>query len=149
MLSEIVRFEWRVHTRQPSFIAASALFFLTGFALTASGFGPQNIAITSSFIVTEALVRVARRALRGPYDVAIAAAAFAAIFFLDAPFPLIIAGAALIGLLLALASPNEIGIYRTPLSGIGETGDICARRRQDQRAPPAGLEDAPLVPKIE
>jgi chromate transporter len=56
-------------------------------------------------IVTEALVRVARRALRGPYDVAIAAAAFAAIFFLDAPFPLIIAGAALIGLLLALASP--------------------------------------------
>src|SRR6266550_3274969 len=46
-------------------------------------------------------------------------------------------------------SPNEIGIYRTPLSGIGETGDICARRRQDQRAPPAGLEDAPLVPKIE
>src|SRR6266436_3745335 len=44
---------------------------------------------------------------------------------------------------------NEIGIYRTPLSGIGETGDICARRRQDQRAPPAGLEDAPLVPKIE
>ncbi len=56
-------------------------------------------------IVTEALVRVARRALRGPYDLAIAAAAFAAIFFLDAPFPLIIAGAALIGLLLALASP--------------------------------------------
>jgi chromate transport protein ChrA len=30
---------------------------------------------------------------------------FAAIFFLDAPFPLIIAGAALIGLLFALASP--------------------------------------------
>src|SRR6266404_3209809 len=46
-------------------------------------------------------------------------------------------------------SPNEIGIYRTPLSGIGETGDVCARRRQDQRAPPAGFEDAPLVPKIE
>ena len=55
MLSEIVRFEWRVHTRQPSFIAASALFFLTGFALTASGFGPQNIAVTSSFIITESL----------------------------------------------------------------------------------------------
>ena len=55
MLSEIVRFEWRVHTRQPSFIAASALFFLAGFALTASGFGPQNVAVTSSFIVTESL----------------------------------------------------------------------------------------------
>lgn len=56
-------------------------------------------------IVIEALVRVARRALRGPYDVAIAAAAFVAIFFLAAPFPLIIAGAALIGFLLALAAP--------------------------------------------
>jgi len=56
-------------------------------------------------IVIEALVRVARRALRGPYDVAIAAAAFVAIFVLAAPFPLIIAGAALIGFLLALASP--------------------------------------------
>jgi chromate transporter len=56
-------------------------------------------------IVIEALVRVARRALRGPYDVAIAAAAFVAIFFFAAPFPLIIAGAALIGFVLALASP--------------------------------------------
>ena len=55
-------------------------------------------------IVIEALVRVAWRALRGPHDVAIAAAAFVAIFFLAAPFPLIIAGAALIGFLLALAS---------------------------------------------
>ncbi len=56
-------------------------------------------------IVIEALLRVARRALRGPYDVAIATAAFVAIFFLAAPFPFIIAGAALIGFLLALASP--------------------------------------------
>jgi chromate transporter len=56
-------------------------------------------------IVIEALLRVARRALRGPYDVAIAAAAFVAIFFLAAPFPLIISGAALIGFLLARASP--------------------------------------------
>jgi len=59
-------------------------------------------------IVIEALVRVARRALRGPYDVAIAAAAFVAIFFLAAPFPLIIAGAALIGFLLALAAPAPV-----------------------------------------
>jgi chromate transporter len=56
-------------------------------------------------IVVEALVRVARRALRGPYDVAIAAAAFAAIFFFAAPFPLIIAAAALLGWLHALGAP--------------------------------------------
>ncbi|MGH2604654.1 MAG: chromate efflux transporter, partial [Dehalococcoidia bacterium] len=59
-------------------------------------------------IVIEALVRVARRALRGPYDVAIAAAAFVAIFFFAAPFPLIIAAAALIGYLLAFAAPDPV-----------------------------------------
>jgi chromate transporter len=57
-------------------------------------------------IVVEALLRVARRALRGPYDFAIAAAAFIAIFFFAAPFPLIIATAAAIGFLLAQASPR-------------------------------------------
>jgi chromate transport protein ChrA len=41
-------------------------------------------------IVVEALLRVAHRALRGPYHVAIAVAAFIAIFFFAAPFPLII-----------------------------------------------------------
>jgi chromate transporter len=59
-------------------------------------------------IVIEALVRVARRALRGPYDVAIAAAAFVAIFFFAAPFPLIIAAAALIGYLPAFAAPDPV-----------------------------------------
>jgi chromate transporter len=49
-------------------------------------------------IVIEALLRVARRALRGPYDAAIAAMAFVAIFFFAVPFPLIIASAAAIGL---------------------------------------------------
>ena len=56
-------------------------------------------------IVIEALIRVARRALRGPYDVAIASSAFVALFFFAAPFPLIIAAAALTGVLLALPVP--------------------------------------------
>lgn len=56
-------------------------------------------------IVIEALFKVARRALRGPYDVVIATAAFIAIFFFAVPFPLIIAGAALIGWLLVPAAP--------------------------------------------
>jgi chromate transporter len=59
-------------------------------------------------IVVEALIRVARRALRGPYDVAIAAAAFAAIFFFAVPFPLIIAAAALLGFLHALGAPRPL-----------------------------------------
>ena len=58
-------------------------------------------------IVIEALIRVARRALRGPYDVVIAILAFVAIFFFAAPFPLIIAGAALAGFALLPAAPAQ------------------------------------------
>ena len=50
---------------------------------------------------------MAKRALRGPYDVAIAAAAFVAIFFFAVPFPLIIAAAAVIGFLHASAAPHR------------------------------------------
>ena len=49
-------------------------------------------------IVIEALLRVARRALRGPAHWIIAGAAFIAIFFFDVPFPLVIAGSCLGGL---------------------------------------------------
>jgi chromate transporter len=58
-------------------------------------------------IVIEALLRVAKRALRGPFDVAIAAAAFVAIFFFAVPFPLIIAAAAAIGYLHASVAPHR------------------------------------------
>jgi chromate transporter len=57
-------------------------------------------------IVVEALLRVAKRALRGPYDLVIAAAAFVGIFFFAAPFPLIVVAAAAIGWVMALASPR-------------------------------------------
>ena len=50
-------------------------------------------------IVIEALIRIGKRALKSPALVAVAAAAFVCIFFLALPFPLIVAGAALIGFL--------------------------------------------------
>ncbi len=54
-------------------------------------------------IVVEALVRVARRALSGPGERLIAAAAFVAIFALSLPYPLIVLAAGLAG---ALALPR-------------------------------------------
>ena len=48
-------------------------------------------------IVLEAVVRIGKRALKNSVMVGIAAVAFVAIFFLHAPFPLIIAAAALTG----------------------------------------------------
>ena len=58
MLNELLRFEWRYHTRQPAFAAAAALFFLIGFALTGTSFGPENVAVTSPWLVMETLAFV-------------------------------------------------------------------------------------------
>jgi chromate transporter len=50
-------------------------------------------------IVLEAVVRIGKRALKNRILVGLAAAAFVAIFFFDAPFPLIVFAAGLIGFL--------------------------------------------------
>src|SRR3954453_17664758 len=61
-------------------------------------------------IVIEALLRIGRRALKAPLLYGLAAAAFVGIFFLNAPFPLIVAGAALIGYLVSRSSPEQVGL---------------------------------------
>jgi chromate transporter len=70
-----------------------ALFGKVGF-VAALFFGLKAAVLA---IVLEAVVRIGKRALRNQVMVALAAAAFVAIFFLDVPFPLIILAAGLIG----------------------------------------------------
>lgn len=48
-------------------------------------------------LVLAALIRVGRRALRGAFSAAIAAAAFVSLFALAIPFPFVVAGAAILG----------------------------------------------------
>src|SRR3954467_10706092 len=55
-------------------------------------------------IVVEALIRIGKRALKTNLLVSVAAAAFIGIFFLDLPFPLIVAASALAGFLPTKAS---------------------------------------------
>src|SRR6266487_2526823 len=65
-------------------------------------------------IVLEAVFRVGKRALKNNAMLTLAAAAFIGIFFLSIPFPIIILGAAVIGLLLALGSGDvfsQIAIF--------------------------------------
>src|SRR3954451_6019525 len=50
-------------------------------------------------LVVEALLRIGRRALRGRAAWALAVAAFAALFFLNLPFPLVVLTAAVVGYL--------------------------------------------------
>src|SRR3954466_9918576 len=56
-------------------------------------------------IVVEALLRIGRRALKTPLLYGLAGAAFLGIFFLNAPFPIIVAAAALIGWSVSRTSP--------------------------------------------
>ncbi len=56
-------------------------------------------------IVVEALLRIGRRALKTNFLIGVAAAAFVAIFFLDLPFPLIVAAAAAMGFFTTHKSP--------------------------------------------
>ncbi len=55
MLGEIVRFEWRYHTRQISFAAAALLFAGFGFVLTATGFGPANLNVNSPYSIAQSI----------------------------------------------------------------------------------------------
>jgi len=121
---------WRLHGTLGG-LAAGLLFVLPGafvvLALTIAyvWFGHVPL-VEAAFvgikaavlvIVIEALLKVARRALRRPYDWAIAAAAFIGIFFFAAPFPLIIATAALLGFLLA---------HYRPVAGTSEPAEAAS-----------------------
>ncbi|MFD2264306.1 chromate efflux transporter [Lacibacterium aquatile] len=52
-------------------------------------------------IVLEALIRIAKRALKDPFAWALAATAFAALFALAIPFPLVVIGAGILGFIRA------------------------------------------------
>lgn len=98
-------------------LAAGALFILPGaivmMALSAIYFTWADVTWLQAMffgikcavlaIVVEALLRVARRALSTRAAWGVACAAFVALFFLAAPFPLIVASAALIGFVLGTA----------------------------------------------
>jgi chromate transporter len=79
-------------------------------------------------IVVEALIRIGKRALKTTTLVTLAGAAFVGIFFFALPFPLIVAGAALIGFLIARSSPAMLGLQK------GEAVTKPARDRWRQAA---------------
>jgi len=73
-------------------------------AVTAVFFGLKAAVLA---VVVEAVIRIGRRALKNGTMVAIAGAAFVGIFFFKVPFPLIIVGAALLGILGRRIAPNR------------------------------------------
>lgn len=123
---------WRLHGLKGG-LAAGLLFVLPGAAVVLAlsmiyaAFGKVPVVEAVFFgikaavlvIVVEALLRIAKRALRGTLHWTLAAASFVAIFFLALPFPLIIAAAALLGFLrggdgpVAEAPPLEASLTGT------------------------------------
>jgi chromate transporter len=113
---------WLLH-RTWGGIVAGALFVLPGFfvilALSALYAGFQKFALVEGMffgikaavlaIVVHALERIARRALRNRAMVALAAAAFVAIFFFDVAFPVIVAAAAAVGYMGGRLFPEIFG----------------------------------------
>lgn len=61
-------------------------------------------------IVVEALIRIGRRSLKTRLLVLLSGLAFVGIFFLDLPFPLIVAAAGAAGYLVARTSPAQLGL---------------------------------------
>lgn len=102
---------WLLHGTRGGLVAGT-LFVLPGFlsilALNILYAGFRDLGVVEGLffgvqaavlaVVVQALIRIGRRALRNTRMLAIAAAAFIAIFFLTVPFPLIIIAAACIGL---------------------------------------------------
>jgi chromate transporter len=101
---------WRLHGLKGG-LAAGLLFVLPGalvvltLSMLYAGLGKLPVAealfvgvkAAVLAIVVEALLRVAKRALKGNADWLIAAVAFIAMFFLKVPFPVIVMAAALVG----------------------------------------------------
>src|SRR5207237_2417766 len=103
---------WLMH-RTLGGIVAGGLFVVPGIiAIMAlsyvyAGYGNVPVIVALFFglkaavlaIVLEAVVRIGKRSLKNNAMIALAAAAFVGIFFLNVPFPIIIFGSALIGFL--------------------------------------------------
>jgi chromate transporter len=118
---------WMLHGWRGGLVAGS-LFVLPGFlailALSVLYVGYSDVAFVAAIlfglkpavlgIVVEAVLRIGRRALKNWIMVAIAAAAFVAIFAFGAPFPVIVLAAGLIGYVGQRAGEDRFLVMRPP-----------------------------------
>ena len=116
---------WLLH-RLPGGLAAGALFVIPSmfilFALSyiyaaygtvawvAAIFGGLKAAIMA--VVVTAVIKIGRKALKNFVMAAIAAVSFVAIFILQVPFPLIVLGTGVIGLVGSFVLPDQFNVIR-------------------------------------
>ena len=103
---------WRLHGIRGGIVAGAffvipSIFFLLILSYIYAAYGnvPQIVAILDGFkavvvaIVVEAVIKIGKKAFKTYWHVLISALAFAAIYFFHIPFPLIVLGAAIVGIL--------------------------------------------------
>lgn len=130
---------WLLH-RTRGGLAAGLLFVFPGFvsilvlSLLYAAYGNLPLVAGIFFgikpavlaLVLEALLRISRRALKHRMHWWIAVAAFVSIFFLQIPFPLIVLGAAAIGLALQRLVPAFVPEAAPEGSGVGASAAVDA-----------------------
>jgi chromate transporter len=116
---------WLLH-RTPGGLVAGTLFILPGFvsilALSVLYAGYHNLSLVQGLffglkpavvaVVVEAVLRIGKRSLKNGTMVAIAAAAFVAIVFLQVPFPFIVVTAGVIGFLGGKLRPQTFVVIK-------------------------------------
>ena len=138
---------WMLH-RTVGGLAAGILFVLPGalviLALSTIYAGFQQVPLVQALffgikaavlaVVVEALLRIAKRALKNSWMYALAGAAFVCIFFLDIPFPLIVVAAGVIGYLGGRVRPDRFIVVKPHGAG-GAEAPRAAEAAHDARAP--------------
>lgn len=110
---------WRLHgfkggLAAGAFFVIPSIFFLLALSYVYAAYGnvPQIGAILDGFkavvvaIVVEAVLKIAKKAFKTRWHIVVSALAFVAIYFFHVPFPLIVLGAAVLGIVF-LKSNNK------------------------------------------
>jgi chromate transporter len=130
---------WLLHGTRGGLVAGG-LFVLPGFlsilALSVLYVTYQDLPVVTGLffglkaavlaVVVEAVVRIGRRVLKNALMVCVAATAFAAIFLFEVPFPAVVVGAGVLGLVGDRFRPDlfEIVEVRGPVAGAGLLDDV-------------------------
>jgi chromate transporter len=115
----------------PGALLMLGLAMLYGLAANLEWFAALFLGIKAAVlvIVLQALLRIAGRALKRPFQKALAIMAFAALFAFDAPFPAVVLGALAIGAAVGAWRPQWLGIEGRAAGGETTPGAWAASLR--------------------
>ena len=132
---------WLLHNIRGGIVAGAffvipSMFILFGLSYVYVAFGKiawvasifEGLKAAVMAIVFGAVIRIGQKSLKNAVMISIAAISFVAIFFLKAPFPAIVIGAGLLGLIGGIILPEKFDVLKSKEARDGEEGyvQICA-----------------------